>query len=155
MQETFGKRFQRLRKDKNLTQEEIANKFSISAQAVSKWENDISYPDITILGELSDLLGVSTDELLGKTVVPDMILKREDKKDPKDMILRIIINDADGTKVRVNLPLALVKLGLANGGTGINVSGSNKDVLNSVDFDKIIEMAEKGLMGKPAMMALR
>ena len=73
MQETFGVRFQRFRKAKNLTQEDIANKFNISPQAVSKWENDISYPDITILSDLSELLGVSLDELLGKTTEPTVI----------------------------------------------------------------------------------
>lgn len=66
MKETFGQRFSRLRKAKGLRQEDIAEKINISPQAVSKWENDISLPDITILSELSDLLGVSLDELLGK-----------------------------------------------------------------------------------------
>lgn len=42
MKETFGQRFVRLRKEKGFTQEDIASKINISAQAVSKWENDIS-----------------------------------------------------------------------------------------------------------------
>ena len=55
--ETFGQRFQRLRKAKNLTQEDIASKIGITAQSVSKWENDLSAPDINILLELADILG--------------------------------------------------------------------------------------------------
>ncbi|MBQ2041822.1 MAG: helix-turn-helix transcriptional regulator, partial [Firmicutes bacterium] len=53
MKETFGQRFSRLRKQRGLTQEELGEKFGISGQAVSKWENDASMPDISILPELS------------------------------------------------------------------------------------------------------
>ena len=56
MQETFGQRFARLRKARGRTQEEIAQKVNVTPQAVSKWENDISSPDILLLGELADLL---------------------------------------------------------------------------------------------------
>ncbi len=146
MQETFGVRFQRFRKAKNLTQEDIANKFNISPQAVSKWENDISYPDITILSDLSELLGVSLDELLGKITEPTVIQQRTEPKDSKDMILRIVINDSDGSKVKVNLPLSLIKLGLHS---NFQVSSTgNKEILKDIDFDQIIKMAESGLIGK-------
>ena len=146
MQETFGVRFQRFRKAKNLTQEDIANKFNISPQAVSKWENDISYPDITILSDLSELLGVSLDELLGKTTEPTVIQQRTEPKDSKDMILRIVINDSDGSKVKVNLPLSLIKLGLHS---NFQVSSTgNKEILKDIDFNQIIKMAESGLIGK-------
>ena len=50
MTETFGERFQRLRKEKGLTQDKIAEAVNVSSQAVSKWENDINMPDITLLG---------------------------------------------------------------------------------------------------------
>jgi transcriptional regulator with XRE-family HTH domain len=146
MQETFGVRFQRFRKAKNLTQEDIANKFNISPQAVSKWENDISYPDITILSDLSELLGVSLDELLGKTTEPTVIQQRTEPKDSKDMILRIVINDSDGSKVKVNLPLSLIKLGL-HSNFQFSSTG-NKEILKDIDFDQIIKMAESGLIGK-------
>ena len=113
---------------------------------MSKWENDISYPDITILSELSLLLGVSLDELLGKITEPTVIQQRTETKDPKDIILRIVINDSDGTKVRVNLPLNLIKLGLHS---NFQVSSTgNKQILKDIDFDQIIKMAESGLIGK-------
>lgn len=66
MSESFGERLARLRKSKGMTQEDIAKKVTISPQAVSKWENDISSPDISILGQLADIFGVSVDELLGR-----------------------------------------------------------------------------------------
>lgn len=65
MTETMGKRITRLRKSINLTQEQLAEKLGITAQAVSKWENDISCPDISILPKLAEILGVTCDTLLG------------------------------------------------------------------------------------------
>ena len=66
MKETFGQRFSRLRKAKGMTQEVIAEKMNISPQAVSKWENDLSAPDVSLLLPLAELLGVTADTLLGK-----------------------------------------------------------------------------------------
>ena len=66
MKETFGQRLSRIRKEKGYTQEDIASRITISPQAVSKWENDISSPDILILSNLADILDVSVDELLGR-----------------------------------------------------------------------------------------
>lgn len=66
MNETFGQRLSRIRKEKGMTQEDIAKRIVISPQAVSKWENDISSPDILVLSSLADILGVSVDELLGR-----------------------------------------------------------------------------------------
>ena len=64
--ESFGQRLSRLRKEKGLTQEDIANRITISPQAVSKWENDVSSPDIDYLNSLADILDVSVDVLLGR-----------------------------------------------------------------------------------------
>ena len=64
--ETMGKRISDLRKKKGMTQEQLAQRVGVTAQAVSKWENDLSCPDISILSELSEALGVTTDELLGR-----------------------------------------------------------------------------------------
>ena len=64
-QMTLGKRIAMLRKNQGLTQEQLGEKLGVSAQAVSKWENDIACPDITMLPLLADVFGVTTDELLG------------------------------------------------------------------------------------------
>lgn len=84
--ETLGKRIAQLRKEKGLTQEQLAEKVGVSAQAVSKWENDLSCPDITILPLLADILGVTVDELLGvKPIEPHVIIldKEETPNDGK------------------------------------------------------------------------
>ena len=57
----------KLRKDKGYSQEQLADILGVSRQAVSKWEREICYPDIFLLPDISNLLGVSIDELMGKS----------------------------------------------------------------------------------------
>ena len=61
----IGENLKRLRREKDLTQEELAAHLGISFQAISKWERDESYPDITILPALSNYFKISIDELVG------------------------------------------------------------------------------------------
>ena len=65
MEETLGKRIIANRKRVGLTQERMADQLGVTAQAVSKWENDQSCPDITMLPRLAEIFGITTDELLG------------------------------------------------------------------------------------------
>ncbi len=70
---TLGKRIMAERKKLGLTQDKLAETLGVTAQAVSKWENDQSCPDITMLPRLSKLFGITVDELLGvaKTESPE------------------------------------------------------------------------------------
>lgn len=71
MEQTLGKRIMEHRKRLGLTQEQLAEKLGVTAQAVSKWENGLSCPDISILPRLAELFGVTTDSLLtGKEEIP-------------------------------------------------------------------------------------
>ncbi len=65
MEQTLGKRIAAQRKALGLTQEQLADQLGITAQAVSKWENNQSCPDIAMLPRLADIFGVTTDMLLG------------------------------------------------------------------------------------------
>ena len=67
-QEKIGKFIKKLRKDNNLTQDELAKKLGVTYQAVSKWENGKSIPDIAILKTISELFNVNIDELLEGSV---------------------------------------------------------------------------------------
>ena len=70
MEQTIGKRIAAGRKKLGLTQDAMAEKLGVTAQAVSKWENDQSCPDITMIPRLAQLFGISTDELLGVEHTP-------------------------------------------------------------------------------------
>lgn len=65
MEETLGKRIVASRKRLGLTQDALAEQLGVTAQAVSKWENDQSCPDITMLPKLAQVFGITTDALLG------------------------------------------------------------------------------------------
>ena len=72
MEQTLGKRIAENRKHLRLTQDQLAEKLGITAQAVSKWENDLSCPDISILPKLADIFEITTDELLGRSVAQSL-----------------------------------------------------------------------------------
>ncbi|MBR4940885.1 MAG: helix-turn-helix domain-containing protein [Clostridia bacterium] len=61
----IGKRLRAYRREKSLTQEDVAQHLGESYQAVSKWERDEGYPEITMLPALANYLGISVDELIG------------------------------------------------------------------------------------------
>ncbi|MDR3209888.1 MAG: helix-turn-helix domain-containing protein [Oscillospiraceae bacterium] len=61
----IGETIRRLRREKNLTQERFAEYLNVSPQAVSRWETDAAYPDITTIPVLASFFGVTADTLLG------------------------------------------------------------------------------------------
>ena len=61
---TFGSHIRSLRKQNNLTQAQLAEKLGVTDKAVSKWERDLSYPDLTLFPGLANILGVTVDDLL-------------------------------------------------------------------------------------------
>ncbi|MBO5261573.1 MAG: helix-turn-helix transcriptional regulator [Clostridia bacterium] len=65
MKETMGQIIRKLRKERNLTQEELAEHLGVTFQAVSKWENDSGMPDISQIVPIARVFGVSTDVLFG------------------------------------------------------------------------------------------
>ena len=67
MEETLGKRIVANRKRLGITQDRLAEQLGVTAQAVSKWENDQSCPDIAMLPKLAEIFGISVDALLGIT----------------------------------------------------------------------------------------
>ena len=66
MEETMGAIIARKRKELGLTQEALGDALGVSYQAVSKWENELSSPDISALPLLADTLGLSIDALFGR-----------------------------------------------------------------------------------------
>ena len=66
----LGEKIIALRKRMNWSQEELAEKLDISRQSVSKWEVGATIPDLDKILKMSDIFGVSTDYLLGRTDEP-------------------------------------------------------------------------------------
>lgn len=62
--ETFGNMVAVLRKEKGMTQLELAEKMGVTDKAVSKWERDLSFPDVSSIPKLAEILEVSVDELM-------------------------------------------------------------------------------------------
>ena len=147
MDMTIGKRIAHLRKEKGLTQEELAQHMGISPQAVSKWENDQTCPDISALPKLARLFGVTVDELLeGREETPAVrMLPPEERRDIKDMLLRITVDSAQGDKIRVNLPMALMEIAMEIGMEMPQISGN--EALKGIDMKKVLEMVRLGFVG--------
>lgn len=147
--ETIGNRIQKYRKEKGMTQEELAGKMGVSSQAVSKWETDASCPDISLLPKLCRILGITTDELLTGERDEVRLVPTEQRKPMEDLILRVRCESAEGDKVRVNLPMILVKLALEIGADVMpHMGGENGEMMKNIDMSKVVMMVEKGLVGK-------
>ena len=97
--ETIGKRISENRKRKNIKQDELAEMLCVSPQAVSKWENDLSCPDISLLPKLSKTLGISVDELLsGKQESTVAFVPEESRKNIDEMMFRVVVNSSEAFK---------------------------------------------------------
>lgn len=75
MERKFSDVIVSLRKEKGLTQQELADKLNITDKAVSKWERGLSYPDITSISTLASVLGVESSYLID-------LCKKEDSENP-------------------------------------------------------------------------
>lgn len=121
---TFGNLVTQLRKAKGMTQADLAEKMGITDKAVSKWERDLSYPDIASIPHLAEILGVTVDELLTVQNV-----KKENNKSINAIISLVLraIGVAMGIAVAVLSILdaldtrsAMVMLGIALASLAIN-----------------------------------
>ena len=147
MASTLGLRIAKYRKAKGITQDQLAEQMGVSSQAVSKWENDLSCPDISLLPELADYFGITIDKLLrGDNSNAVQLVSDDERKDLNKMLLKISVNSSDGDIVKINLPLSLVKVGLEIGMQMPQFSGN--DALKDIDFKSILLAAENGVIGK-------
>ena len=146
---TLGEKLSEKRRSKNMTQDDVAEKLGVTPQAVSKWENDASCPDISLLPTIASLYDTTIDELLSKEAAPAVtFVPPETRKNFNDMVFRILVQDG-GDKVKVNLPMPLVKFALETGIRmgGMDISCGNAD-LSKIDFAALITMVENGMIGR-------
>jgi len=135
-----------MRRRAGLTQDHVSEQLGVTPQAVSKWENDISCPDITLLPEIAKIYNTTVDELLSAEPVKDVaLIEKEVRKDINDMVLHINIADGDD-KVKVNLPLGIIST-MTDGGLmgNMNIGSFN---MGNVDFKSVLALVHSGVIGK-------
>ena len=114
MEETLGKRIVFHRKRLGLTQDALAELMGVTAQAVSKWENDQSCPDIGALPKLAEIFGISTDELLGverKEVHPAEIVPADGEENDVHPEMTWELSMDDGKKGGIGLAIWILLVG--------------------------------------------
>jgi len=150
---SLGTRIGEYRRQKNVTQEQLAEAMGVTSQAVSKWENDICCPDISLMPKLADYFGVSLDVLIrGERPESVRLLDESQRADTSKMVLRILVH-SQGNEVKVNLPLPLIKAGIEMGAPFVQTmhfGGSSAGIasLNQIDWSAIIKLVESGVIGK-------
>lgn len=120
---TMGEMIAALRKEKGMTQQELADKMGVTDKAVSKWERNISCPDVAVLPRLAELFGITVDELMNsepkKTEAPKedvraiiaMILKAMPVAMGVAVAVLSVIN-----QIQIDSALTLLGIGLACSG---------------------------------------
>jgi transcriptional regulator with XRE-family HTH domain len=118
--ETLGRRIARLRLARTATQERLAKELNVSPQAVSKWENDINYPDISLLPDLARFLSVSVDELLSgaSASAPESVAAQESAAEKS--IAEVVSVAADESAEIVEEPVEQDNQGIATQSSGFS-----------------------------------
>lgn len=120
---TMGELISTLRREKGMTQRELADLLNITDKAVSKWERDLSFPDTQSIPKLAELLGVSVEELLQAKAAPttghkgagylvDLILKAIPVAMGAAVIVTSILGELDTASGFTMLGVGLACLGL-------------------------------------------
>lgn len=147
--ETLGAKIARLRKEKGYTQEEFSQLLDVTAQAVSKWENDISCPDIMLLPKISQLLGISIDKMLGNSVEQKQPEKTDEPKiDTNKLNLKINITSPNKKPVNVVFPMAMVKRFTKLGTKISSIVDVNSPSIDGDKIDSIFELINDGATGE-------
>lgn len=101
--QTLGMMISSLRKEKGMTQLELAEKMGVTDKAVSKWERDLSFPDINSIPKLAEIFEVSVDEL--------MQVKTETKENlGKNKVEEIIDTALKGIGIAMGIAVAVLSI---------------------------------------------
>lgn len=87
----FGNFIKSLRKEKNMTQKDLAKKIGLTDKAISKWERGLSFPDITMLNSLSEVLGVDVSEILNGERGKEKISKEDIEKKIEEAVEKVTL----------------------------------------------------------------
>lgn len=139
----IGKLISELRKKKGLTKQELGDKVGVGFRAVSKWENGVTLPDISIISELSKILGINVDQLL----CPSGYYSNLDKKTYKKKIKLSIFpeNKIDNYKSKHSYKEENYKV-LRDIGIAVIVEVIVLNILNELAFKNSIIIATIGFL---------
>ena len=129
----IGEKISSLRKEKGLTQKELADRLCVTDKAISKWETGVHFPDIAILENLAEELGITVSELLGfedatkEEVIKGMALvsdeeKKKIKAQMKGRAIELIVYGAIGFPTSIYLSWILHLQGLQGGVYGVTTT---------------------------------
>ena len=96
IKKTFGEKIKRLRKSKNLTQEQLGEILGVSSKSISRWENGKNLPDYSILNSLCNTLGISINEFYYGQKMTDM-----DFEQLSEQNLRLYFREKYGKRLRL------------------------------------------------------
>lgn len=146
MKATIGQTIAIFRKRAGITQEELAEKCAVTPQAVSKWENDLSYPDLESTGRLASILGCTVDALLNGEDAPASVrLKKTDDVGRRMLVITVSGGEGAGefsAKARIPAELALLA---EESGVLLELVDGNEDALRAVA--PALELLRQGAVG--------
>lgn len=127
--QTLGAMIAALRKEKGMTQLELAELMGVTDKAVSKWERDLSCPDVSTLPKLAELFGVSVDEL--------MQVKSGEKSTEKPEIQKTVNTVLKAVALAMGVATAaLTAMGQTEPNTALSMLGIGLACLAITQFDK-------------------
>ena len=103
---SLGKNIANLRKERGLTQAELGELLGVSNQAVSKWEMEMTMPDVMLLPEIAKVLGVDLNDLYGtKKEIPEFSVQiNKSKTNTQDKQILNIMAKIEGVNVKIKMP---------------------------------------------------
>lgn len=142
----FGGKISELRRRKDWTQDELAQRVGVSAQAVSKWETGQSMPDIALLSPLADAFGVSVDALLNGTISEVVRAEEVTVRQRATQLVMRVVDPAEEGPVTIKLPLGVVrfaaKFGSALPGVNNRYAIDTSEVMNLIEHDLVGEVLQ-------------
>ena len=109
MKNTIGQNISIFRKKAGMTQEELSEKMNVTSQAVSKWENDLSYPDLECMSHLSRVLGTTVDTLInGESPIPEVKLADCSNIEKRILVLSTKVKKPCEVTANLRLPMEFI-----------------------------------------------
>ena len=146
MNNTIGSNITKLRREKGMTQAELAEKLNVSVQAVSKWENDVSRPDLERIGELAAVLDTTAEFIINGDALETPTELKNGNIAKRLLVMTVNVKKPDPTDITLRLPAELLMKARTDGSLA-KLMGEN---FSEMIPDTVFEMLESGVVGPVA-----